>query len=386
MIRNHVLIILSGAADEPLAALGGKTPLEAAATPALDVIARRGRLGLVRTLPEGLPVSRDVALLGLVGCDVRRSYSGYAGLEALAARVFPRADEVVFRCDLVTVAGDRVTDPRAGGLSDAEARALFDALQAELGGKAFRFVATRGSRGLLLAPAELRDLACTPSHDMLDRPRARHAPAGPGERALRDLMRSADELLADHEINRTRAESGEPPANAIWPWGQGVLPRARRFRDQYALRGAAVGDEPLFRGAALLRGWTLVEPVDPSAAAIAALESHELVAVHCDAPLEAALAGDAAAKLRACEQIDRDIVAPLLEAVRRSPQWSIAVAVDLAAPAERRTFAGEPVPFAIAGSAPIGGTAVDGFGESAARQSDLFIDRAWEMMEYVLRV
>jgi 2,3-bisphosphoglycerate-independent phosphoglycerate mutase len=394
---KHVLVMAAGAADDAVESLDGRTPLEAAVTPALDEIARLGRQGTVRTIPRGFAPSRDVATLALLGYDVRRHYSGYAGLEAAAHRLRLTDEQVVFRCNIVTVADRVMVDPTAGGLDPDEAAAIIAALNEAVGDDHVRFHAGLSYRHLMItdypwAPG----VACTPAHEIIGEPLARHWPSGRGGRELRDLMLRAGEVLSQHEINRRREAAGRPPANAIWLWGQGVLPRVRRFRERFGLRGAAVGAVDLIRGAAVLLGWPAAAApgatggtdTDYSAkgrAALDALDEYDLVVVHVEAPDEASHAGDLAAKIAALERIDRGIVAPLLDRLRRRERWSILFAPDLAAHVDRRTHGAEPVPICLAGSAPLRMADPLPFAERHAARGDLHIKHGWELMEYFLR-
>ncbi len=402
-MSRHVLIIAAGAADHPLKSLDGCTPLEAAATPALDRIAATGRQGTIRTIPEGFAASRDLATLGLAGYDVRDPYCGYAGIEALGRRAIPGASEIALRCNFATVADGVLIDSTAGRLTTDEAGRLSEALNGALAGRGVRFCAGLSYRGLMTAPRAWDGVVCTPAHDMIGQAVEANRPSGRGSRELRDVMAAAGEVLNSHEVNRARRELGERPANAIWPWGQGVLPRVKRFRERYGRRAAAVGAVDLFRGVGLLLGWNVLEIAGATGsmdtdfaakgkAAAAAIDEHELVVVHVEAPYEAGLAGDAVGKVRAIEQIDATIVGPLLERLRRWERWGIAFASDVVVHSEARRQTAEVTPVCLAGSAhtgPVhGGTDSGhgaGFGERNAGDADLRIEAAAEFMEYFLR-
>jgi 2,3-bisphosphoglycerate-independent phosphoglycerate mutase len=395
-MARHALIIAAGAADAPLAELDGRTPLEAAVTPALDRITASGRQGTIRTIPPGFAATRDVATLGLAGYDVRERYCGYAGMEALGRRVYLADGEVVFRCNLMTLADGVVTDVTAGRLPTDDARRLVEALNAGLGDRGVRFHTGQSYRALLVAPRAWDAVICTPDLDMVGQPMASHWPDGRGSGEIRELIVAAGDILSSHEVNRRRRERGERPANGIWPWGQGVLPRVRRFRERFGVRVAAIGAVDLFRGVGLLLGWHVLDvsgatgsvDTDYAAkgrAAVAAVEEYELVVVHVEAPYEASLAGDATAKVRAVEQIDRHIVGPMLERVSRWGQWGVAFTADIAARTDLRTHAAEPVPFCLAGSATPAADERLGFGEANAARSDLHIERGHDFMEYFLR-
>ncbi|MCK6457016.1 MAG: 2,3-bisphosphoglycerate-independent phosphoglycerate mutase [Phycisphaerae bacterium] len=397
MTPKHALIIAAGAADDPLDALDGRTPIEAAVTPTLDEIATIGRQGTVRSIPGGFIPARDVATLTLLGCDVRAHYCGFAGLEVAARRLTLAEDEVAFRCNLATVREGLLVDHAAGHIGQPEAERLFSDLDRHFAPAGLRFYPGLSYRGLMVTRHPwATGVTCSPAHDVLGMRADRHLPSGRGSRELRQIMARAAELLADHEVNRVREDLNENPANTIWPWGQGVLPRVRRFRERFGLRGALVGAAPLIRGIAVLYGWPVV-PVPGATgaaktdfeakgrAAVDALESHDLVVVHVEAPDDASLSGDLGAKLRAIEQIDRHIVAPLFQRLRRRERWSLLFVPDVATHLLRRAHTAEPVPFAIAGSAPLRASDAAPFGESAARRSDLHVEHGHDLLEYFLR-
>jgi len=399
-MSRHVLIIAAGAADHALKSLDGRTPLEAAATPTLDRIAAMGRQGTIRTIPEGFAASRELATLGLAGYDVREPYCGYAGIEALGRRAIPGEGEIALRCNFATVADGVLVDPTAGRLTTAEARGLVDALNAALAGSGVRFCAGLSYRGLMIAPRVWDGVVCTPAHDMIGQSVEANRPSGRGSRDLREVMAAAGDVLAGHEVNRARRERGERPANAIWVWGQGVLPRVKRFRERYERRAAAVGAVDLFRGVGLLLGWNVIEVAGATGstdtdfaakgrAALAAIDEHDVVVVHVEAAYEAGLAGDAAGKVRAIEQIDAAIAGPLLERVRRWERWSMAFVSDVAVLSETRRQTDESTPVCLAGTGHGAGANIGGarpaFGETNAGEADLRVESAAEFMEYFLR-
>src|SRR3954452_8220462 len=121
---KYAIIIPDGAADEPLAELGGRTPIEAARTPNMDRIASEGRQGLVRTVPQGFESGSDVATMTLLGYDPAKYHTGRAPMEAAAQHIPLAPTDWVFRCNLVTVVGGIMKDHSAGGISDAEAQRL----------------------------------------------------------------------------------------------------------------------------------------------------------------------------------------------------------------------------------------------------------------------
>ena len=325
-MRKRVLLVPDGMADESQAVLGGRTPLEAAETPCMDGLARGGVVGLVQTVPAGMPAGSDVANLAVLGYDPAAVFTGRSPLEAASIGVALGPADVSYRCNLVTVTDGVMRDHTAGHLG-RRARRCMEALQAELGGGPFEFHTGVSYRNLLVwRGGEL--VPCTPPHDILDRPVEGYMPGvaagGAGSQAssaLIALQARADEVLA-----------GVRPATSVWFWGEGRAPRMTSWSDSFGLSGAVVGAVDLVRGIGRLAGLDVIDvpgatgdlDTDYGAkarAAIAALDDHDFVWVHVEAPDEAAH-GLLREKIRAIERIDAEVLAPIL--LRRStrPPWS----------------------------------------------------------------
>lgn len=376
-------------ADEPLAELGGRTPLAVADTPAMDALARRGTVGLVRTVPDGMPPGSDIGNLSVLGYDPAAVYSGRSPLEAVNI-VDLGPDDVSYRCNLVTVAGGLMKDNTAGHISNDDAQRCFAALSAALDGGGFEFHAGVTYRGLLVwRGGEL--VACTPPHDILDQPVAGHLPGeaagtagSPAARRLTELQRRADEVLA-----------GVRPATNAWFWGEGTAPRMPRFADLYGLSAAVVGAVDLVRGIGRLAGLDVIDvpgatgdlDTDYGAkarAAVAALRDHDLVWVHVEAPDEAAHMGGLSEKIKAIERVDQEVLAPLLAA---APAAGVLVLPDHHTPLRTRTHAGDPVPFvfARADGAPVEAPSpAPAFSELEAERTGLVVDGGPALMRRFL--
>ncbi len=386
---RRILLVPDGMADEPLAELGGRTPLAVADTPAMDALARAGTVGLVRTVPEGMPPGSDVGNLSVLGYDPAAVYSGRSPLEAVNI-VDLGPDDVSYRCNLVSVTGGIMKDNTAGHMGTDEAHRCFAALSDALDGDGFEFHAGVTYRGLLVwRGGEL--VACTPPHDILDRPVAGHLPgeqagraAGPAARRLTELQRRADEVLA-----------GVRPATNAWFWGEGRAPRLPRFGELYGLSAAVVCAVDLVRGIGRLAGLDVLDvpgatgdlDTDYGAkarGAVAALADHDLVWVHVEAPDEAAHMGSLSEKIKAIERVDHEILAPLLEA---APAAGVLVLPDHLTPLRTRTHAGEPVPFVFAradGSLLAASSPAPAFSELEAGRTDVFVDDGPALMRMFL--
>jgi 2,3-bisphosphoglycerate-independent phosphoglycerate mutase len=390
MMRKRVLLVSDGMADDPQAVLGGRTPLEAAETPAMDRLARGGVVGLVRTVPVGLPPGSDVGNLSALGYEPADVYSGRSPFEAANLNVVLGGSDVTYRCNLVTVDGDGVMrDNTAGHVSNDEARACFAALQAALGDGVFEFYAGVTYRGLLVwRGGEI--VPCTPPHDILDQPVkaylpgvAGHAAGSPAAETLGNLQRRADEVL-----------SGVRPNTQAWFWGEGKKPRMPDFQDLYGLDGAVVAAVDLVRGIGRLAGLEVIDvpgatgdlDTDYGAkarAAVEALARHDFVWVHVEAPDEAAHMGDLGEKIRAIERVDAEVLTPLLA---MSPRPAVMVLPDHYTLLATRTHAEPPVPFVISDSLPgSGGGGAMSFGEHEAADTGLFVSSGVELMRLFLK-
>jgi len=397
MQTKYAIILPDGAADEPLASLGDRTPLEAAQTPWLDSIVERGRLGTVRTVPDGFVPGSDVATMTLLGYDPKKHYTGRAPIEAVARNLRLKPHDIVFRCNLVNITNGLMTDFTAGHISTSEAEQIIRDLNARFKNDGVEFHTGVSYRNLMVVhDAASQDVSCMPPHDIPGEAVADYLPKGKQSQPLRTLMSEASKMLADHSVNHVRLDLGELPATDIWLWGQGVVPIMERFRQRFAVRGAAIAAVDLIRGLAKLLGWTLIDVpgatgyLDTDYAAkgrhaVKALDEYDLVAVHIEAPDEAGHMGDAEQKVKAIENIDDHIIGPILEKLRSFPRWRILVAPDHPTPVAKRTHTADAPPFAIAGSDLQRIVAFDRFSERLARQSDLHIDPGHELMEYFLR-
>jgi 2,3-bisphosphoglycerate-independent phosphoglycerate mutase len=395
---KYALILPDGAADTPVASLDGRTPLEAANKPNMDWIAMNGRQGTMVTIPEGMPADSGVATLSVIGYDPKEWYPGRAPIEAAARKIRIGPDDLVFRCNLVTITDGCMEDFSAGHIRQEEAERLIAELNQELGSDTVAFYAGISYRHLVVIKNAAGWRAqCTQPHDIPGEKVSRHMPRGRGSKFIRQLMAKAQEILAEHEVNHVRRDLGENPANGIWLWGQGGRPRLRRFVDVYGIRAAAVGAVDIFRGLANLMGWKLM-PVEGAtgyvdtnyagkgAAAAAALEQYEMVIVHVEAPDEAGHSRDVAAKIEAIERVDRHIVGPVLEKLRSTgPDWRIMVAPDHPTPVSTGMHTTDPPPFCLAG-AKVFSVRQGPFGETNAAASDFHAARGHELMEYFLKV
>ena len=347
---KYVVCIPDGCADEPVPALDGRTPLEVAHMPTLARLAARARLGRARVIPEGLPAGSDVGNMSILGYDPALYHSGRASIEAAAMGLELGPDEVAYRCNLATVAGDGTMVDFAGGHpSTADGAAVIGALQAELGGEV-SFHAGVQYRHIMVAPASWADAECVPPHDLTGEPAV--LPEGPSAAKLRALMDASREVLGGFGL----------AANQVWLWGQGRSPRMPAFADRYGKSAGLISAVDLVRGLGVLTGMDVVTVPGATAwydtnyegkrdAALAGLEAGaDLFVIHVEASDEAGHAGDVDEKVRSLENWDRRILADLVGGLEALGPWRLLLLPDHATPLVLRTHTSDPVPYLLVDS------------------------------------
>lgn len=363
-------------ADEPLAELGGKTPLEYAEIPNMDRIARDGRCGMLRTVPDGFEPGSDIANLSILGYDPRTTYTGRGPLEAVSMGVTLHDGDFAYRCNLVTVRDGVMEDFNAGHISNAEGAELLRDLDAAL--EDIRVYPGVGYRNLMVVSPALGAETTAP-HDIVGQPVDDYLPRGGDAEILRDCMERSEEIFADHPVNRRRLQEGKLPATGIWPWSGGKRPSIAPFREKYGLAGGMISAVDLLRGIALLAGMEVIDvpgatgflDTDYEAKAryaVRALDHLDFVYVHVEAPDEAGHMGSVEEKVRAIERLDEAI-----GIVLDRPDTTIAVLPDHPTPIRTKTHTADPVPFAVLGK---GRDDVSAFSEDEAARGSFGLVQA----------
>jgi 2,3-bisphosphoglycerate-independent phosphoglycerate mutase len=370
-----VVLLGDGMADLPLAALQGRTPLQAAKKPNMDLLAKQGRSGLAQTVPEGFPPGSDVANLSVMGYAPSLHYSGRAPLEAAAMNVLLGEADIAFRCNFVTIEEGIMKDYSAGHITTEEGRELIEALQPVMPQR--RLYAGVSYRNLLVLKAGANAI-CTPPHDISDQPVAEHLPHGPDSEQLVRLMNAAQPILARHPVNMRRIAAGKRPANAIWLWGQGPAPVMPSFVEKYALLGAMISAVDLLKGIGRYAGLEVIDVTGATGtidtnyegkvqATLEALKSCDFVYLHIEAPDEAGHEGNTELKVRAIELFDERVVGPVVDGLKKSGEdWRVLLLPDHATPISIKTHSRDPVPFTITGTG-IEADRVKCFDEDAAK-------------------
>ena len=395
---KHIIILGDGMADEPIASLGGLTPLQYAQTPYMDELARQGVTGRMKTVADGFHPGSEVANMAVLGYDLPTVYEGRGVLEAASIGVELQPGDMAMRCNLICVEGEILKNHSAGHITTEESDALIQYLNEQLGSERVHFYTGVSYRHLLVIKGGDKRVACTPPHDVPLHPfrpllvKAEVPEAQATADLLNELILRSQELLKTHPVNLRRQAEGKDMANSIWPWSPGYRPAMRTLKEMYGFeQGAVISAVDLIRGIGVYAGLKVLHVEGATGlydtnyegkaqAALEALKENDFVYLHIEASDEAGHEGDVALKIKTIENLDRRAVGPIYEAVK---QWkepvAIAVLPDHPTPCAVRTHTNQPVPFLIwkPGETPDGVTRFDEFavaeGKYGVLEKDQFI-------------
>lgn len=358
---KYIVILGDGMADEPLESLGGKTPLEYAATPVMDELAGKGIMGMVQNVPDGMAPGSDVANLSVLGYDPAQNYSGRSPLEALSVGAPMEDGDVILRCNLITVSEDgpyeekTILDHSAGEISTADADILMDAVRKAFNSDVIRFYTGTSYRHICVwKNGSVADLI--PPHDHLGQSAKEYLPQEP---LLRQMMERSFAILNDHPLNRQRAADGKPKANSLWFWGAGTKPDLDSFTKKTGLQGVMISAVDLLKGIAVGTGMDVAEVEGATGslhtsyegkaqAAVAALLEKDFVYVHVEAPDEMGHQGSAEHKVLSIEYLDARLIRPIKEAMDASGEaYRMLILPDHPTPVKIRTHTAGPVPYVL---------------------------------------
>ena len=354
-------------ADEPIAELGNKTPLQAASTPNIDWLCKNGRCGTLATVPDGYEPGSEVAHLSLLGYDLPTVFEGRGSLEAASMGVPIEPDEVVMRCNIICIENGKIKNHSAGHISDEEATILIEYLNQNLADDKVRFFPGVSYRHLLKIRGGNKHIHFTPPHDVPGTPftevlpYAETAEAESTAQLIRDLIIRSQELLAKHPVNLKRIAEGKDPANSIWPWSAGYKPAMQTLNEKFNIsHGAVISAVDLILGIGIYAGLTPIHVAGATGlfntnytgkaqAAIDALRgNYDFVFLHIEAPDEAGHEGNYMLKKKVIEDIDHLVCKPIIEASKDiAGGVSIAMLPDHPTPCHLRTHTNHPVPFLI---------------------------------------
>jgi len=361
---KYVIVLGDGMADEPIEALGGKTPLAYANTPNMDTLSKKSEIGMVHTIPEGMKPGSDTANLSVLGYDPKIYYSGRSPLEALSIGVPMKDTDIALRCNIVTISEEdipfeehTIIDHSSDEISTEDCAVLLEAVRKELENEMYQFyVGTSYRHCLIWDEGEVVEL--TPPHDVLGQVIGQHLPA---DAVLREMMKKSFDILKDHPLNIERKKQGLKPANCCWFWGAGTKPMLSDFEEKTGKKGMMISAVDLLKGIAVGAGMgvAIVEGANgglhtnyagKTQAALDALlkDGYDFAYIHVEAPDEMGHQGSVEKKVKAIEYLDEKVIGPLTKALDESGEaYRLLVLPDHPTPIRIRTHSSDSVPYML---------------------------------------
>lgn len=401
---KYLVMLCDGMADEPSEVLGGKTPMELAAKPMMEKLAKAGEVGLARTVEDTMSPGSDVANLAVLGYDAKKYYSGRSPLEAASIGIDLKDTDVTFRTNLVTLSDEEdyedktILDYCADDISTEEARKIIETVEAELGDDEFKFYSGVSYRHCLVwSEGNPHPGKLTPPHDITGKAIKEYLPTEEAREKLLPLMKKSFEILKDHPVNKERIARGKRPANSIWLWGEGTKPLLDSFEELYGVKGSMISAVDLLKGIAIcakmksvdVEGATGYIDTNFDGKAQAAIDEFkngaELVYVHVEAPDECGHRFEAENKVKAIELIDEKVLTPIVEALEAMDEdFAVLVCPDHPTPLNTKTHSRTPVPYLIYRSNAEAATSVEKFTEAEAEKTGVFIEKGYTLMSRFL--
>ena len=397
---KYIVVLGDGMSDEPIEALGGKTPLEYASTPAMDALACGGQMGMVQNVPEGMHPGSEVANLSVMGYDPKTDFTGRSPLEALSVGVKMEPDDIIFRCNVVTLTEEEpypektILDHSSGEISTSEANQLMDAIRENFNNEEFQFYTGTSYRHIMVwKHGRLAKLE--PPHDHLTQVIGPYLPEEP---VLRDYMERSFDILNSHPVNLKRAAEGKRKANSLWYWGAGTKPSLGGFTEKTGLKGAMISAVDLLKGIAVGAGMKIynVEGATGSLdtnwegkaqAAIDALlkDGCDFAYIHVEAPDEMGHQGLVKEKVQSIEYLDTRIIGPIMKAMEDAGEdYRMLVLPDHPTPIRIRTHSSDPVPYVLYDSTRQT-KKIARYTEAEAQATGTFVPHGYELLKNLLQ-
>ncbi len=396
---KYIVVLGDGMADEPIEALGGLTPLEYANTPAMDALASKGEMGMVQNVPVGMSPGSEIANLSVMGYDPKTDFTGRSPLEALSVGVEMEPDDVIFRCNVVTLTEDEpyaektILDHSSGEISTKDADMLMDAIREAFNDETFQFYTGTSYRHIMVwKHGKVSSLE--PPHDHLTQV---IGPYLPKEAVLRSFMEKSFDILNNHPLNLARAAAGKNKANSLWYWGAGTKPSLQNFTEKTGLTGAVVSAVDLLKGIAVGAEMKVMEVEGATGsidtnwegkadAAIKALleEGCDFAYIHVEAPDEMAHQGLTMEKVKSIEYLDSRIIAPVMNAMEKTgEEYRLLLLPDHPNLLRLRTHTPDPVPYVLYDSTRQR-KKIAKYGETEAAATGIFEPQGHKLMERFL--
>lgn len=402
---KYIVLLMDGMADYPVKELGDKTPMQAAKKPNIDFLFKKSQTGLVNNVPENLSPGSDVANLSAMGYDPQKCYTGRSPLEAVSMGIDLKSDDIVFRCNVVTVTEDEenyedkiILDHSADEITTAEARVLIEDVQKHFGNSFLTFYPGVSYRHALVWAKGPQSYNLTPPHDILEKRIGDYLPKGESGKLLGEMMKKSYEFLNNHPINLDRAKRGLKKANTIWIWGEGKKPSLESFYKLHGLKGSVISAVDLIKGIGICAG---LQSIDVEGAtgnihtnfegkAKACVESitggADYCFVHMEAPDECGHRHEIENKVKSIELIDEKVVGYIVkELEEKNIDYRMLILPDHPTPLALRTHTRDAVPFMIYDSTEDAEFVADSFTEENAAKSEIFVEKGYELMKMFIK-
>lgn len=394
---KYLIVLGDGMADEGIEALGGKTPLQYAKTPAMDRYSAQSEVGMVNTIPQGMAPGSDTANLSVLGYDPRQYYTGRSPLEALSIGVDMKTTDVALRCNIVTVSTDNlpyeektIIDHSSSEISTEDAAVLLEAVRKELEDDIYKFYVGTSYRHLTIwDKGEVVSL--TPPHDVLGQEIKEHLPK---DDKLREMMKKSYDILSSHPINLDRIRKGLNPANSLWFWGAGTRPMLDSFEEKTGHTGAMISAVDLLKGIAVGAGMKVIEVPGANgglhtnyegkadaAFDVLTKDGYDFAYIHVEAPDEMGHQGSYERKVQAIEYLDERVIKRVTSKLEASgTDYRMLVLPDHPTPVSIRTHVAKPVPYMLYDSTKPVNQGAEGYNEQSAAKTGVVVDEGYMMI------
>ncbi len=402
---KYLVLIPDGMADEPIAELANRTPMEAADKPTMDMLVKKSLVGTVLNVPDGMVPESDTANMAILSFDPKIYSHGRSPLEAVSMGLTMEPDQTAYRCNLVTLSEeqdcyeDRVMiDHSADEISTEEADVLIHALQDALGNAQRTFYTGVSYRHCILWHGGDEHYNFMRPHDIPGRVIRDYLPKEEdGGAPFLALMKQSYDILNHHPINEARRARGLRPANSAWLWSPGRKPQLPSFKEKWGLDATVISAVDLIKGIGICAGMQTVNVPGATgnvhtnydgkaAAAISAFrDGSDYVYVHVEAPDECGHRAEIENKVLSIELIDKKILAPVLSYLESTGEdFRILVLPDHPTPIRLRTHTSNPVPFFLyCSDCAHKGTEV--FSEAAGASTGYYLPDGFELMNLMVK-
>lgn len=397
---KYIVILADGMADYPVEELGSKTPMQVAKKTYIDNLFKKSQTGIVHNVPDNLAPGSDVANLSAMGYDPQIFYTGRSPLEAVSMGIDLKDDDIVFRCNVVTLTEDEnyedktILDHSADEITTAEARILINDVQKEFGNDVLKFYPGVSYRHALVWDKGPEKYELTPPHDILEKRIGDYLPKGESGKILADMMKKSFDFLNNHPINIARAAKGLNKANSIWIWGEGKKPSLESFEKLYGLKGSVISAVDLIKGIGICAGLDSIEVEGATgnihtnfegkakACVDAVLNGSDYVFVHMEAPDECGHRHEIENKVKSIELIDEKVVSYIVDELKnRNIDFKMLILPDHPTPLALRTHTRDGVPYMIYDSTNEVENSFDSFTEENSSASGVVVEKGYKLME-----